>query len=147
MSKKRWQDHNEGPRYQLYSSDFNYRSRLQSRSGIQWPQMSALIQAFFQWKTGHRDYHPWVLKQNLPVDVLKTFQEAPFWKPESLVPDSVLLARQQPQGIEGIPVREVRALVRVNGQVVDSAVLHTDFFQQTAGIQLRVENLHTVLAE
>jgi ankyrin repeat protein len=138
---------NEGMRYQLYSPDLNYRYRFQSRPGTQWPQMSALIESFFQWKTGRSDYQMRVLKQNLPAGTLKMLQDSPFQKPEKLLPDSVLLARQYPQRIEEIPVRMVRELVRLNGQVVDSTALHADFFRQTAGIQLRVENLHTVLAK
>lgn len=138
---------NQGKRYQLYSPDFNYQKRFQMQEGGSWSQLSTFIQAFFQWKTGSQNYHSWVLKQDFPVEAEKTLLEGLFGKPDNLVPDSVLLCRERAQGIEKIPLLVVRALVRVNGQVVDPAALHADFFQQTAGIQLWVENLHAVLAE
>lgn len=137
---------NQGRRYQLYSPDFNYRKCFQIREGVSWPQLTIFIQALFQWKTGSPDYHAWVLKQDLPLEVLKTLQGASFRDPDNLAPDSVLLSREGAEGIEAIPLRVIRALVRVNGEVVDPAALHAGFFRQTTGIQLRVENLHSVLA-
>lgn len=138
---------NQGGHYQLYSPDFNYRTLFQTREGVSWPQMSAFIQAFFQWKTGSPQYYHWVLKEELPVKVVNTLIEAPFWKPDDLAPDSMLLFRERHKAIEGIPVYAVRELVRTNGRVVDFAALHADFFQHTTGLQLRVEKLHSVLAE
>jgi hypothetical protein len=109
---------NKGQRYQLYSPDFNYAQRFHTRPGVNWAEVVASVQNF-QRKSSHHDYHTFVLQETLPAKAMAQLQQAAFWQPDKMAPVSVLLACEQAELIEGIPVCAVRELVRVKGQIVD----------------------------
>jgi hypothetical protein len=136
---------NQGQCYQLYSPDFNYTQRFHTRPVVSWAVVLASVQAFQQ-KSSHHDYHTFVLQEPLPAKAMAQLQQAAFWQPDKMATVSVLLAREQVELIEGIPVCAVRELVRVNGRMVDCEALHADCLKQSPSeIQLHIENLHHVL--
>jgi hypothetical protein len=104
---------NEVERYQLYSHDTNYAQRFHTRPGVIWAEMIPFAEAFFQWKSGRNDHHVLTLRESLPVKSLAQLQAAAFWQHDKIAPDSVLLARELAELVEGIQAEAVRQLVRV----------------------------------
>jgi hypothetical protein len=75
---------NEGQLFQLYSPDFNYTQRFHTPPGVSWAELVPFVQAFFQWKSGRRDYQPFVLQEPLPAKAMAQLQAAAFWQPDNM---------------------------------------------------------------
>jgi hypothetical protein len=101
---------NQGQRYQLYSSHFNYTQCFHTRPGVNWAEVVASVQDF-QRKSSHRDYHTFVLQEPLPAKTMAQLLQAALWQPNKMAPVSVLLAREQVELIEWILVCAVRETV------------------------------------
>ncbi|MFT8258242.1 MAG: ankyrin repeat domain-containing protein [Candidatus Symbiodolus clandestinus] len=135
----------DGNRYALYSPDFNYQQLLYAPSEVTKAQIESWVNAFLQWRTGEASYTLWTLPETLPRAALQELNQAPFWKPQLALPDSILL-KQSGSQIDGIPLKALQALIRLDRKPVAYEALHADFLRlHHKNIRLHVESLHQVL--
>jgi hypothetical protein len=131
---------NQDQRYQLCNPDFNYTQRFHTRPGVSWAAMVAYVQAFQQ-KGSHCDYYTFVLQESLPAKSMAQLQQVAFWQPDKMALVSVLLAHEQVELIQWIPVCAVRETVRVEGRMLDCEALHADFLKQSPSENMMVTSL------
>ncbi|WP_341790186.1 ankyrin repeat domain-containing protein [Rickettsia endosymbiont of Polydrusus tereticollis] len=136
----------EGKHYGLYSQDFNYRQKFQTREDLTFEQLEGFIKAFFKWHSGSSKYQTFTLADTLPANLIEQLKLAKFWHAEQVAPDNVLLNEQHLGLIESISASVIRKLFLLHGQSPDIAGLHVDFFAHNKNdISLRFEVLHEVL--
>ncbi|ALN41247.1 hypothetical protein ASQ44_03790 [Rickettsia rhipicephali] len=132
--------------YQLYSQDYNYRLLFQTKD-VNFLAIKNLAKKFFQWCSGgNTEYKIFTLSKNLPQDVIIHLTQAPFWTPDNVVSDLVLLNKEHAGSIESIPSEVVRELFFLNNKTPNIKLLDQDFFQLNKdGITFRADILHKVL--
>lgn len=133
----------DGTNYNLYSQDFNYRQRFQTKKEISFDQLEGFVEAFFKWRSGSSDYQLFSLADNLPENLIDQLKQARLWSADQVAPDSVILSKDF-DIIESIPISAIRELFLVDGKVPDISFFHSDFFHQ-ANISFRIELLHKAL--
>ncbi|MEW9906220.1 MAG: hypothetical protein AB2990_02425 [Candidatus Symbiodolus clandestinus] len=135
----------KGKRYALYSPDFNHQRLLYASPEVTKKQITSWINAFFQWRMGKAGYTVWTLQENLPQEALQQISQAALQKPLEALSDSKLLLQSGSQ-IEGVPLKALQTLIRLDRKPVAYEALHADFLRlHHKNIRLHVESLHQVL--